>query len=124
MSSKHRPTSKPPAKERPLSRGRSVPTHDELPLSAVRARLSPLIKQGRPLGRPLGITGHSKVAAYLLTCEQLEQLLSRARQEGRTQATQKSLRGSIKLRRNPEEGSAKANRMLLESAAHTAEEAK
>lgn len=57
-----------------------------------------------------------------LTREQLEQLLSRARQEGRAEAARRPLQGSIKLRRNLEAGSAEAGRMLLDSAARTAEE--
>ncbi len=120
MASKHRPTSKRGVTTKRLDNRSAAP--DELPLSAVRARLSPLIKQRRPLGRPLGITVHGKVEAYLLTREQLEQLLSRARQEGRAEATRTPIRGSIKLRRNLEEGSAEARRTLLESAARTGKE--
>jgi hypothetical protein len=70
---------------------------------------------------PLGITVHGKVTAYLLTGEQLERMLSRARQAGRTEARRATIRGSIKLLRPLEEGSAEARRTLLESAARTAE---
>lgn len=86
-----------------------------LPLSDVRSRLSPLLRELRPTSKPVGVTVHGKVKGYLVSPEQLARMLGSARQEARSERHRPSMRGSMKLLRPLDEAEAEAQRELDEA---------
>jgi PHD/YefM family antitoxin component YafN of YafNO toxin-antitoxin module len=81
-------------------------------LSDVRSQLSPLLRELRPTGKPVGVMVHGKVRGYLLSSEQLERLLGQAQQQVRAQRRKPSVRGSMRLLRPLEEAQAELRREL------------
>jgi hypothetical protein len=93
-----------------------------LPLSDVRSRLSPLLRELRPTSKPVGVTVHGKVKGYLVSPEQLQRMLGHARQEARAERRKPSMRGSMKLLRPLDEAEAEARRELDEALQRSAVE--
>jgi PHD/YefM family antitoxin component YafN of YafNO toxin-antitoxin module len=93
-----------------------------MPLSAVRSQLSPLLRELGPTSKPVGVTVHGKVRGYLISPEQLEQLLGSARQQALAQRRKPSARGSMRLLRPLDEAQAELQRELDEAVGRSAAE--
>ena len=96
-------------------------SHPVLPLTEVRAKLSPLLEKVVPKKGVLAISVHGKVRGYLVSAQRLDELEEVERSTaGRNRGRRSRLKGSLTIVGDLEEARRQVRRELLASGPRSA----